>query len=155
MMLSLECLFPVPEYTLAAHEHSGLDHRTPSQQRASTPKDQGKRICGNLLAEVPGARRSSEAAQPRRHCIIAEIIAAAHSTTTGPARFNSRLPSDAEHGAYPQLAADPAAYRMGLIRLATGGQPAAADRTADAIPYWMARLLRFLPDPTCAHGNVA
>jgi hypothetical protein len=106
MMLSLECLFPVPEYTLAAHEHSGLDHRTPSQQRASTPKDRGKRICGNLLAEVPGARRSSEAAQTRRHCIIAEIIAAAHSTTTGPARFNSRLglasrPHPAEPGVAP------------------------------------------------------
>src|SRR5258708_29901646 len=33
----------------------------------------------------------------------------------------------------------------------TGDQPAAADRTADAIPYRMARLFRFLPDPTCAH----
>jgi hypothetical protein len=31
------------------------------------------------------------------------------------------IPSDAEHGAYPQLAADPAAYRMGLIRLAADG----------------------------------
>src|SRR5439155_16820286 len=29
--------------------------------------------------------------------------------------------------------------------------PPAADRTADAIPPWMARLLRLLPDPACAH----
>src|SRR5271155_3011267 len=29
--------------------------------------------------------------------------------------------------------------------------PQLADRRADAIPHWMARLLRFLPDPTCAH----
>ena len=33
-----------------------------------------------------------------------------------------------------------------------GAQSAAADRTAGAIPDWMARLLRFLPDPACAHA---
>src|SRR6516225_10805712 len=33
----------------------------------------------------------------------------------------------------------------------TRDQPAAADRSTEAIPHWMARLLRFLPDPTCAH----
>src|SRR5205814_3244039 len=30
-------------------------------------------------------------------------------------------------------------------------QPAAADQRPDAIPHRMARLLRLLPDPTCAH----
>src|SRR5208282_2618188 len=33
----------------------------------------------------------------------------------------------------------------------TGDQPTAADRRPDAIPHWMARLLRLLPDPTGAH----
>ena len=33
----------------------------------------------------------------------------------------------------------------------TGDQPTAADRRPDAIPHRMARLLRLLPDPTCAH----
>src|SRR6202011_4464392 len=33
----------------------------------------------------------------------------------------------------------------------TGDQPAAVDRAAHAIPHRMARLLRLLPDPTCAH----
>ena len=33
----------------------------------------------------------------------------------------------------------------------TGDQPTAADRGPDAIPHRMARLLRLLPDPTCAH----
>src|SRR5208282_2648346 len=33
----------------------------------------------------------------------------------------------------------------------TGDQPTAADRRADAIPHRMARLLRLLPDPTCAY----
>src|SRR4029077_3256732 len=33
----------------------------------------------------------------------------------------------------------------------TGDQPTAADRRPDAIPHWMARLLRLLPDPTRAH----
>src|ERR1700720_768287 len=32
-----------------------------------------------------------------------------------------------------------------------GHQPTAADRRPDAIPHGMARLLRLLPDPTCAH----
>src|ERR1700741_4135945 len=33
----------------------------------------------------------------------------------------------------------------------TGDQPTAADRRPDAIPHRMARLLRLLADPTCAH----
>src|SRR5712672_3291273 len=33
----------------------------------------------------------------------------------------------------------------------TGDQPTAADRRPEAIPHRMARLLRLLPDPTCAH----
>src|ERR1700720_3657078 len=32
-----------------------------------------------------------------------------------------------------------------------GHQPTAADRRPDAIPHGMARLLRLLPDPSCAH----
>src|SRR5271165_5033548 len=33
----------------------------------------------------------------------------------------------------------------------TGDQPTAADRRPHAIPHRMARLLRLLPDPACAH----
>src|SRR6516165_5506339 len=33
----------------------------------------------------------------------------------------------------------------------TRHQPATADRRTEAMPDWMARLLRLLPDPACAH----
>jgi hypothetical protein len=39
------------------------------------------------------------------------------------------------------------ALRLAMSR----DQPTAADRRAEAIPHRMAQLLRFLPDPTCAH----
>src|SRR5712691_6579446 len=130
--------------------------KPPPDRRAATIKAPTNRLARQSLNDNH-ASAAMPVSHPDRRCLPIQIAALQRGEKRGGATGGAQVPG-VQHLERRERAAHRAKSPRQIQDASpghdppnTGDQPTAADRRPDAIPHRMARLLRLLPDPTCAH----